>query len=251
MKRNDFLVLGAAAVAADLLPLPAGAAILRDGARVQPHELFAGLPVARPGLWVRYILGFGVPYQKQIGFGVEETPLAKRYFIETQVGMPGGSCNPNTMKKAYLKTRVFGNLMYVYGVEAYVSRSSTMVMLDEDRPVPLHLLDGSHLYDKGTGTVTRLRSATMPVPKRAARQSQDSIVVAKSPVACTQCAARFDQALLKELEVWSAPDVPLGVGKIRARVAGMPEFHLAVDSYGYDFRTGIAASLDSVRAQQS
>ena len=251
MKRNDFLVLGAGLLTADLLPLRAGAALLRDGARVEPHELFAGLPVARPGLWVRYILGFGVQYQKQIGFGLEETPLAKRYFIETQVGMPGGSCNPNTMKKAYLKTRAFGNLMYVYGVEAYVSRSSTMVMLDQDQPPPLHLLDGSHLYDKGAGTVTRLRSGTMPVPKQAAHQSEDSIVMAKTAVACTQCAAKFDQALLKELEVWSAPDVPLGVGKVRARVAGMPEFNLAVDSYGFDFHTGIAASLDSIRAQQS
>ena len=71
---------------------------------------YAVLPAARSGLWIRYIMGFGVPYQKQIGFGVERTPIAERYFIETQVGMPGGSCNPNTMKKAYLRTRTFGSV---------------------------------------------------------------------------------------------------------------------------------------------
>lgn len=240
MKRNDFLALGMGAFAGTLFPL--------DALAWQPYSV---LPAARAGLWVRYILGFGVPYQKQIGFGVERTPLSERYFIETQVGMPGGSCNPNTMKKAYLRTRTFGNLTQVYGIEAYVSRSSTMVMLDQDQPPPLRLLDSVHLYPKGAGTITKQGASTVSVPRQAAHQSENSIVVEKTAVSCTQCAARFDDPLLKELELWTSSTVPLGVGKMRARVSGMPPFELAVDSYGFDFHTGISESLDAVRAEQS
>jgi hypothetical protein len=240
MKRNDFLALGAGTAASIFFPL-----------RALAWEPYATLPAARAGLWVRYVMGFGVPYQKQIGFGIERTPLAERYFIETQVGMPGGSCNPNTMKKAYLRTRTFGNLTEVYGIEAYVSRSSTLVMLDEDRPPPLRLLDSAHLYPKSGGTITKRVQSTVSVPAKAARQSEDSIVAAKQSLSCTQCAARFDDPLLKELELWASSSVPLGVGKIRAKVSGMPPFEMTIDSYGYDFRTGISASLDAVRAQQS
>lgn len=240
MNRNDFLALGAGACAGALLPLQALA--------WQPYTV---LPAARAGLWVRYIMGFGVPYQKQIGFGIERTPVAERYFIETQVGMPGGSCNPNTMKKAYLRTRTFGSLTQIYGVEAYVSRSSTLVMLDQDQPPPLRLLDSAHLYPKNAGTTTKNIRSTVNVPRHAVQQSEDSIVVAKTAVACTQCAAHFDDPLLKELEIWTASSVPLGVGRMRGRVSGMPPFELAVDSYGFDFKTGISESLEAVRAQQT
>ncbi len=241
MKRNDFLALGMGAFAGTLFPLEALAA----------WQPYAVLPAARAGLWVRYIMGFGVPYQKQIGFGIEHTPIAQRYFIETQVGMPGGSCNPNTMKKAYLRTRMYGNLTQIYGVEAYVSRSSTLVMLDQDQPPPLRLLDSSHLYPSRGGTITRQAASTMKVPRQAAHQSENSIVVEKTAVACTQCSARFDDPLLKELELWTSSSVPLGVGRMRANVSGMPPFELAVDSYGFDFHTGITESLDAVRAQQT
>lgn len=240
MKRNDFLALTAGAAAGILFPA--------DALAWQPY---AALPAARAGLWVRYIMGFGVPYQKQIGFGIERTPLAERYFIETQVGMPGGSCNPNTMKKAYLRTRSFGNLTEIYGIEAYVSRSSTLVMLDEDRPPPLRLLDSEHLYPKNGGRITKQVRSTISVPAKAAHQSEDTIVAVKQTTPCTQCAARFDDPLLKELEIWTSSSVPLGVGKVQAKVAGMPPFELTIDSYGYDFRTGISASLDAVRAQQT
>lgn len=240
MKRNDFLALGMGAFAGTLLPLEALA-----------WQPYAVLPAARAGLWVRYIMGFGVPYQKQIGFGIERTPVSERYFIETQVGMPGGSCNPNTMKKAYLRTRTFGNLTQVYGVEAYVSRSTTLVMLDEDQPPPMRLLDSVHLYPKGGGTIVRQGASTVSVPRAAVHQSENSIVAEKASVACTQCSARFEDPLLKELELWTASNVPLGVGKMRARVSGMPPFELAIDSYGFDFHTGITESLEAVRAQQS
>jgi hypothetical protein len=240
MKRFDFLALGMSAFAIPLFPLEALA-----------WQPYAVLPAARAGLWVRYVMGFGVPYQKQIGFGIERTPISERYFIETQVGMPGGSCNPNTMKKAYLRTRSFGNLTQVYGIEAYVSRSSTLVMLDQDQPPPLRLLDSTHLYPKNGAAVTKNVSSTVNVPRQAVHQSENSIVVAKTAVRCTQCSARFDDPLLKELELWTSSTVPLGVGKMRARVGGMPPFELAVDSFGFDFRTGITQSLDAIRAQQS
>lgn len=241
MNRTDFLALGMGAFAtAALFPIDALA-----------FEPFTTLPAARSGLWVRYIMGFGVPYQKQIGFGVETTPIATRYFIETQVGMPGGSCNPNTIKKAYLRTRSFGNVTQVYGVEAYVSRSSTLTMLDQDQPPPLRLLDSPHLYPKGTGTIVKQGSATMKVPRQASHQSEDSIVVQKEAVACTQCSARFTGPLLRQLELWTSEKLPLGIGKMTAAVNGLPPFALHIDSYGYDYHTGIPASLDAVRAQQT
>lgn len=237
MKRNDFLALGTGALASTFFPASALA-----------WQPYAVLPAAHAGLWVRYIMGFGVPYQKQIGFGIERTPIAQRYFIETQVGLPGGSCNPNTIKKAYLRTRTFGNLTQVYGVQAYVSRSSTLLMLDEDRPPPLRLLDSAHLYPKTDAAKTKQGPSTVAVPRGAAHQSEESIVVEKTPVACTQCAARFDDPLLKDLELWTSARVPLGVGKMRANVTGMPPFELTVDSYGFDFHTGITETLEAVRA---
>ncbi len=238
MKRKEFLVLSAG-FACGFAPAQSDST----------SAFFAALPAARPGLWVRYVMGFGVQYQKQIGFGVERTPLATRYFIETQVGMPGGSCNPNSLKKAYLKTRSFGNLVEVYGVDAYVSRSANLVMLEDRQAPPLRLLDSPHLYPKAPAAA-HLQSSSAAVPEHPSHHSDDAIVVAKAPVTCTQCTARFDEPLLKEFAVWSAPGVPLGVARIQARVTGMPDFQMMLDSYGFDYRSGIAESLDSVRAEQ-
>jgi hypothetical protein len=251
MQRQDFLATLAGLAAIGAFPFPASAsAALQEGARVDQAELFASLPYARPGLWVRYIMGFGVPYQKQIGFGLEQTPLATRYFIETQVGMPGGSCNPNSVKKAYLKTRSFGSLIEVYGIEAYVARNNNMLLYDEDT-TPLLLLDSRHLYADSACTVSAIGSETVEVPGHPVKQSEGSIAVAKDPSPATRCAAQFTGSGLREFKVWRSESLPLGVAKIEARVDGMGSFALALDSYGTDFHTNIPEPLDAVRAQQS
>jgi hypothetical protein len=92
--RRSFVraVAGALAVGTPLAAL-AKAAV---GTTATLRELFAALPVPRRGDWVRIVLGSGVAYQKQIGLGIEPGADGEIAFIETQIGMPGGSCNPNT-----------------------------------------------------------------------------------------------------------------------------------------------------------
>jgi len=251
MDRQLFLSIAAAAAATSVVPLPAFAtSALKDGAQASQADLFASLPMAKPGLWVRYIMGFGVQYQKQIGFGVEETPVSNRYFIETQVGMPGGSCNPNSMKKAYLKTREFGGLIQIYGIEAYVSRSGNLLLYDAGT-TPLMLLDSKHLYEEAPCTISAFEPSPIAVPAHAVKQSEGSIVVARNAASATRCAGRFESASLREFEVWRSEEFPLGVAKINARVQGMPAFALALDSYGHDFKTGIPEPLEAVKAMQT
>jgi hypothetical protein len=252
MERQEFLSLvGAAGVALGAFPaIVRASADIQQGARVSQAALFSSLPIARPGLWIRYVMGFGIPYQKQIGFGIEETPIATRYFIETQVGMPGGSCNPDSVKKAYLKTREFGGLIEAYGVYAYVARNNNMLLYDEDS-TPLLLLDSRHLYNDAPCTVGALTPETVSVPGHPVKQSEGSIVVAKDHAPTTQCAARFSGGGLRELRVWQSASLPLGVAKIEAHVDGMEPFALALDSWGTDFRTNIPEPLDTVKAEQS
>jgi hypothetical protein len=251
MDRQEFLSLIGAGVALGALPAVAHAAAeIQQGERVSQTELFSSLPIAKPGLWVRYVMGFGIPYQKQIGFGIEETPIATRYFIETQVGMPGGSCNPDSVKKAYLKTRDFGGLIEVYRVYAYVARNNNMLLYDEDS-TPLLLLDSRHLYNDAPCTVGAVTSETVSVPGHPVKQSEGSIVVARGHAPATRCAARFSTGGLRELRVWQSESLPLGVAKIEARVDGMDAFALALDSWGTDFHTNIPEPLDTVKAEQS
>jgi hypothetical protein len=251
MQRQEFLSLASASVVFGALSSVARAsADLQQGARVSQTALFSSLPIAQPGLWVRYVMGFGIPYQKQIGFGVEETPLATRYFIETQVGMPGGSCNPDSVKKAYLKTREFGGLIEVYGVYAYVARNNNMLLYDEDS-TPLLLLDSRHLYNDAPCTVGAISADTVSVPGHPVTQSEGSIVVAKGHASATRCAARFSAGGLRELRVWQSASLPLGVAKMEAHVDGMDPFALALDSWGTDFHTNIREPLDTVKAEQS
>lgn len=237
---------------AGVFPLSARAsADLREGATLSQADLFTSLPIARPGLWLRYVMGFGVEYQKQIGFGIEQTPIATRYFIETQVGMPGGSCNPNSVKKAYLKTRSFGGLIEAYAIEAYVARNNNMLLYDDGGSTPLLLLDSRHLYADSDCTLAAVGSELVNVPGHPVKQSEGSISVAKDSSPATRCAARFSSSGLREFKVWRSDSLPLGVAKIEARVDGMGAFALGLDSYGTDFRSNIAESLDTVRAEQT
>jgi hypothetical protein len=249
MDRRLFLsVAGAGAAGAFALPAFAAQA-LHAGANVPQSQLFAALPSAVPGAFVRYVMGFGVPYQKQIGFGVEETPIATRYFIETQVGMPGGNCNPNSVRKAYLRTKRFGNLIEVYGVEAYVTRNGNLLLYDAG--TPLMLLDSAHLYGQTPCTIESYGPGNAEAPVHSAHYSEDAIVVPKSELPATRCTGSFSSDGLQNFDVWSSPSLPLGIAKITARVRGLPPFELALDSYGHDFKTNIREPLDAVRAMQN
>jgi hypothetical protein len=249
MDRRLFLsIVGAGAASGFALPSFAAQA-LQVGTKVPQSVLFAALPSGAPGTWVRYIMGFGTPYQKQIGFGVEETPIATRYFVETQVGLPGGNCNPNSVRKAYLLTKRFGNLIQVYGVEAYVTRNGNLLMYDEGSP--LMLLDSRHLYGQTPCTIQAYESGSAKAPSHPAHYSENAIVVPKTEMPATRCAGAFQGDGLQNFEVWSAPALPLGVARISARVQGLPPFELALDSYGDDFKTNVNETLDAVRAMQN
>jgi hypothetical protein len=250
MDRKLFLsIVGAGAASSSLLPALASAGALHTGAEVPQSELFASLPIGAEGLWVRYIMGFGVPYQKQIGFGVEKTPVATRYYIETQVGMPGGNCNPNSVRKAYLSAKRFGSLIEVYGVEAYVTRNGNLLLYDPGSP--LMLLDSSHLYGDAPCTIDAYGPGSAAVPAHPAPYSENAIVVAKSNVPATRCAGSFASGGLRKFEVWRSPNLPLGIAQIAAHVEGMPPFKMTLDSYGHDFRTAVSETLDGVRAIQN
>lgn len=233
MQRTEFLRTTAAAGAALTLLPGLGPIAMADG---------------HTGLWVRYVLGFGVPYQKQIGFGTETTPIATRPYVEMQVGMPGGSCNANTARKAYIRADHFGDLLTVYPVIAYVSGSGALISLDQNDPPPLRLLDSPHLYPRSV-TPLRTRSERIAVPAAPSPFSENAIVSQKQVRDVTYAQLPVDGTTLLRYEVWSSPRVPLGIARIRASVHSMPAFELHLDSYGYGYHTEIAESLDAVRAQ--
>ncbi|MGZ3509440.1 MAG: hypothetical protein ACXWNJ_13665 [Vulcanimicrobiaceae bacterium] len=239
MRRHDFLASAIALAALQTFPGRASAEAI-----AQP-ELVAGLPLARPGQWVRYIMGFGQPYLKQIGFGIERTPRESRYYVETETGIPGGACNPNTIKKAYLRANHFGPLLSPYAIEAYVAKAGDMVMLYQgpDAPSSLLLLDDKHLYTSAPCTVRSRGSANV----RAAGKT-----IACTHVALDVPARRESQSqtagALQSFAVWTSPHVTLGLVMMHARVVGLEPFELTLDSHGPHFTSGIPESLDAVRA---
>jgi len=124
MQRHFFLksVIGVAALTAR--PFDALAALTPGGTTTQA-ALFALLPRPKSGNWVRLIMGAGVEYQKQIGAATESTEHGELRYLETQVGVPGGSCNPNTMKRTYLSASTFPSLFEQTPVLANVANSGT------------------------------------------------------------------------------------------------------------------------------
>ncbi|HUA08277.1 MAG TPA: hypothetical protein VMA98_03315 [Candidatus Acidoferrales bacterium] len=230
MRRTDF-ISAVPALALALRAVPGAAAAIADG---------------RPGLWVRYVMGYGVQFQKQAGFGMESTPIATRAFIETQVGLPGGSCNANTARKAYIHGS-FGNLLTVYPVIAYVSGSGSLLALDQDSPPPFRMLDSPHLYPTSLQPVST-KSAKVIAPVSPSRFSEESIVAEKHSIDATYGDYPVDGHTLLRFEAWSSPAVPLGFARVRAVLNSMPPFELHLDSYGFGYHPEITDSLDAVRA---
>jgi hypothetical protein len=247
MNRASF-VAGTAAFAslAAASSLPAFASTL-TGTTTQ-GDLFASLPHGRPGQWTRVILGSGATYQKQIGLGTEIDRTGRsRLYVETQVGMPGGSCNPSSMRKAYLREAAFGSILHGYSLLANVGRTENMVYRYGD-DVPggtsaasdsiLHLLDEPWLYDSRP---LRIKSAK---PER--------IHIASAMHDTTHVVAEFSKPRtakerLERVELWHSPDFPFGVARYRATLRGLEPFELHVYSHGVRFTSLLAMSLDEVR----
>ena len=246
MTRTQFAaLLGAGAVAA------AGArrSALAAGGVTTQGELFAALPRPRVHQWTRIILGSGAKYQKQIGAGLEIDAGGNRLlYYEMQTGSPGGSCNPSTMRKAYLRAGRFGSLFDTYPLLANLGRTENMVYrygdVAGDAPrepgdSTLRLLDEAFLYDARPLTIERVE------PQRIHVSSRD--------LTATYVAARFAEPSspherLRSIELWHSPLFPFGVARYRAVVAGLDPFDLHVFSHGDDFVSLLNMSLAQVRA---
>lgn len=247
MNRLGFLSSAAATL---VLPtVSADAATLVEGTLTTQAALFASLPRPKVGDWTRIILGQGALYQKQIGTGIEvASDGTKRAYYEIQVGSPGGSCNPNSLRKAYLRGAEFGSLLEVYPLVSNIGRSANLVfryadITDTARHDPedtkLRLLDQKALYDAR--------------PLRIVSVSRERISVAKRVVDTTHVVGEFATShvateRLRRIELWSTPAFPFGVARYRATLAGFDPYELHVYESGTSYASDLRMPLDRIRA---
>ena len=240
MNRSTFAgMLGAAAAG---IPLSAFARRL-EGAVTTQSTLFGSLPRIAAGDWTRIILGSGAEYQKQIGAGVEHGPGGARLlFIETQVGSPGGSCNPSSMRKAYLRTHRFGSLLDTYPLVANIGRTENMVYRFGDAGDPGHvptsddrlrLLDEAYLYDPRP---IRIVSVSAQMIHAASRNVDATHVVAEFTPARTGASGR-----MQRIELWHHAAFPFGVVRYRATLTELDPFVAHVYSFGTEVRIALRA----------
>ena len=244
MKRSAFVTLAAAGAAG--VPLFSLAGQLEGSSTTQP-ALFAALPRIRPAQWTRIILGSGAQYQKQIGAGTERDASNKRLFLETQVGSPGGDCNPNSMRKAYLRGGRFGSLFDRYEIVTNVGLTENFFfrfgdLHDGVRPNAadntLRLLDVGDLYD--------------PRPMRIISVGPQTVHAANRTLEATHIVADFAAPRLatrglRRIELWHHPTFPFGVVRYRATLVGLEPFEAHVYSFGNHFTTLLPLSLARVR----
>jgi hypothetical protein len=246
MDRATFARLIAAGAAG--FPLSAFAREL-EGTRTTQTALFAALPRIASGDWTRIILGSGAPYQKQIGAGFETGPDGKPLlFLEMQIGSPGGSCNPSSMRKAYLRSGRFGSLFDTYDLVANVGRTENLFYRfgdasDDPHPAKadrsLRLLDVGYLYD--------------PRPARIVSVAPQTIHAASRTVDATHVVAEFGSPgngahPLRRIELWHHPTFPFGVVRYRAILDGYDPFIAHVYSFGGKFTSLLPLTLAKVRA---
>lgn len=243
MDRRSFLSLTAAACAAGV-PLAARASDL-VGRTLTQRELFESLPSPQPGDWSRVIMGSGVQYDKQMGFGTEKTPEGEMLFVETQIGEAGGiACNPNTLKKTYLSEKHFGSLVTELSVAAIVAHSGNMLTRWADteggqvqaaHDAKLRLLDVAYLYDPRKMTI---RSVSAKPLRVGMALHETTHVVGDFPAG----------ERLTRLEIWHTPAVPFGVARYRATVRELDPFDFALRTYGRTFKTALSTPLAQLRA---
>jgi hypothetical protein len=262
MQRRVLLNALAGTAAAAALPLGALAAALGGRATTQ-SALLALLPRPKSGQWVRLIMGAGVDYQKQIGAATESTEHGELRYLETQVGTPGGSCNPNTMKRTYVSGSNFPALFDETPVVANVANSGTTLTRWSDlsggqtgtpMDAKLRLLDASYLYDVRPLHVISSEPATVALPSGGTYSGSAEAPRGKlHALATTHIVAAFapshdPKAKLTRIELWTSPIVPFGVVKYRAVAKDLDPFELRLYSYGTRFKTDLAMSLETIRS---
>ncbi len=262
MRRRTFLESSFAAATLGATPIRASSAGIVTS-HVTQASLFAALTRPTSGAWVRYIMGAGVSYQKQIGTATEIAERGQLIYLETQVGTPGGSCNPNTMKRTYLAAKAFPSLVDRTRVVANVANSGTTLTRWADlsggqtvlaQDATLQLLDAAYLYDDRPLRVVASTKAMLEVPGALAYAgSEDSRAGKPRAIATRHIVAEFhpsDDAKhrLTKIELWTTPDVPFGVVKYRAYARDLDPFELRLYAYGTRFKTDLAMSLETIRS---
>ncbi|MDQ2858307.1 MAG: hypothetical protein M3R53_06605 [Candidatus Eremiobacteraeota bacterium] len=230
-----------AGTSAAAAPSFVSSAPLRAGARLTTAQILDGYPTPVSGDVVQYELGFGAAYDKQIGFGHETNGNDLLFFVETQVGNGDHACNPNTLKKVYLKRRRFANVFTPYPASVYVTRSGSMMTRWGDGVGPsaadLLLLDTKLLYRSEPVTIHRL--------------TREHLTVGKRKIAATHVTARYGSengASPQRLDLWLSAEVPLGLVKMRASLPGLEPFELSLYAFGKTFKSSLAMKLATVRA---
>lgn len=247
MNRSTFIA-GAAAVVG-FTPAIVRATPAIEGEMLTQAAVFGSLPRPKPGEWTRMLMGIGAVYQKQIGVGIETAADGtQRKFYEMQVGSPGGDCNPNSLRKAYLKSSNYGSLIDVYPLISNIGRTANLVFRyadvtdpgkDDAEDTRLRLLDQKLLYD---GRAMRIVSVA------AAR-----IVVAGRTVETTHIVGQYARSekpgeLLRRIDLWHTPAFPFGVAKYRATLTDMDPFELQVYESGRAYVSDLKMPLERVRA---
>lgn len=260
MNRSEFLTSAAAAACMSAIPMRL---LAQTGATTTQQAILAALPPPTSGEWVRLILGTGVAYQKQIGIATETTEGSDLAYFETQVGLPGGSCNSNTMKRTYIHGEKFGSLLSAQPVLADVADSGTTLTRWADvgggqsqarSDATLHLLDVNYLYDERPIRIVSSQRATLQLPAPIAYSgSEDTSRGALSAHETTHVVAEFvgptdAKHLLTKVEMWTTPAVPFGLAKYRAYPKDAEPFDMRVYSYGKRFKSAVAMTLKTIRA---
>jgi hypothetical protein len=210
-----------------------------SGSRTTIDALLADLPAVRSHTWVQYVLGSGVRYLKKIGYGVERTSLGALPFIETQIGSDETTCNPNTIRKGYLRGQRYGDLLQPHDVSRYVMKSGTTFLLVEASAADtLWLLDQDDLYSHGTARIVEERKETVTMRNR--RFSTRRVKLAF---------ARGSARDLRTMTLWLTPAVPNGIAKLHATLASADPFELRIDSFGENYLSLVTESFDALRAK--
>ena len=236
-------LVGAAATrpvpAAALLGPPAFTGAPAVGAHTTLDALLATMPPVAPRAWVQYVMGSGVRYLKKIGYGRELTSLGTLAFIETQIGSDEATCNPNTIKKGYLETGRYGDLLQPHDISRYVMKAgTTFLLVNATRADTLWLLDEDNLYSPRPARVTDVRADTVALRRRSFATRRISLAFAGGG----------DQAL-RTMTLWLTPAIPNGIAKLHATTAGGGPFDLRIDAFGNAYSSLVDASFDALRAQ--
>jgi len=229
-------------------PLGAFGELVAAHHRTTQRALFDALPRANVGDWTRIIMGSGVDYQKQIGIGTEVGQTGTLTYVETQIGTPGGSCNPNTMKRVYLRAPRIGSFVAEMPVLANVADSGTILsrwgdigggQTQNQESARLRLFDAPYLYDDRAVTISSIVHDKLKLPFG----TRDTVHVVANFAPPTS-----SKHVLTRIELWSTPGVPFGFAKYRALATGMDPFEAHVFSHGRNFKPALAMKIDSIRA---